>query len=137
MKEFILLLFTIPYITFGAWYNFKDGLAIAKAQNKPLMVYFYQDNCEDCKHMEMFTLSNQNVSNFMDTHFVVSSIDLDSRCGKKLGRKFGIFGTPTSVFLNPKTNSIIFKAFGDMNPNQFLKTLNYVCLNAKKGGLSC
>ena len=137
MKRFILLLFTIPYIALGAWYNFKEGLSIAKAQNKPLMIYFYQNNCEDCKHMEMFTLSNQNVSNFMDKHFIVSSVDLNSNCGKKLGRRFGVFGTPTSIFLNPKTNAVIFKTFGDMNPNQFLKALNYVCLNARKGGIQC
>jgi Thiol:disulfide interchange protein len=137
MRKVILLLGIIPYIALGAWYNFKEGFNIAKAQNKPLMVYFYQDKCEDCKHMEMFTLSNQNVSKFMDNHFIVSSVDLNSNLGKALGRKLGVFGTPTSIFINPKSNTIIFKTFGDMNPKAFLKTLNYVCLNAKKGGLSC
>ena len=137
MKKFVLLIFIVPYIALGSWYSFKVGLSVAKTQNKPLMLYFYQDDCEYCKHMEMFTFSNGDVSNFMDKHFIVSSINLNSTEGRKLAERFGILGTPTSIFLNPKTNSVIFKAFGDFNANQFLKMLNYVCSTAKKGGISC
>jgi hypothetical protein len=35
MRKVILLLAIIPYIALGAWYNFKEGFNIAKAQKTP------------------------------------------------------------------------------------------------------
>jgi len=40
MRKVILLLGIIPYIALGAWYNFKEGFNIAKAQTNPLWFIF-------------------------------------------------------------------------------------------------
>ncbi len=137
MKKIVFGLLVLPYFALALWYNYNSAFNMAKAQNKPLMIYFYQEHCEDCKHMEMFTLSEKAVSDFMDRHFVVASVNLDSSNGKNIGRIYNVFGTPTSVFVNPKTGKILYKTFGDVNANIFLKALNNVCDKSLKGGIRC
>lgn len=133
MKYFILLL-TVFGFSYARWYNLNEAINIAKVKKKPVLLYIYQENCDACKQMEMFTLSNKNVESIMDK-FIVSSIDLDKN--PYIKQKYGVFGTPTTIIINPYNQSPIFKIFGNEPANVFTKNLQYACKLSIKGGFRC
>ncbi len=134
--RYIFWLLGLTSLAFGEWFGFSTGINIAKSRHKPLLVYIYQRNCDACKQMEMFTLSNKNVENIMN-RFIVSSVDLDGKDGYIFKRQYGVFGTPTTLIINPYTKKPIFRIFGDQSANVFTKNLEYACKLSIKGGLQC
>ncbi len=52
------------------WHKFDDGLALAKKQNKYLLVDFYTDWCKWCKVMDERTYSDKDVQKTLNKYFV-------------------------------------------------------------------
>lgn len=134
--RYVFWLLALTSLSFGEWFDFNTGLNIARKNHKPLLVYVYQNNCDACKQMEMFTLSNKNVENIMNK-FVVSSVNLDGKYSAIFRDKYGVFGTPTTLIINPYTQKPIFRLFGDLPADVFTKNLEYACKLSIKGGLTC
>jgi len=83
----------------------EPAFAEAKAQDKPLFVYFRSETCGWCKKFEAETFTNQSVIEKLNENFILVSIDVYEQ--KNETRGLGVFGTPTSVFLYPNGTEML------------------------------
>jgi len=64
----VLLLLAIGLVlaTQDRWYpDLREGLEVARKQNKLVMFYFYEETCTYCKYMEDVVFVDPKVSSFM------------------------------------------------------------------------
>ncbi len=84
------------------WHTYENGLALAKANNKHVLIDFYYDTCYYCILMEDNTYPNQNVID-LSKEFVCVKVDLyekEAYDGEQLTKDYGITGYPTIVYLD-------------------------------------
>ena len=101
------------------WYDYEEGMALANAENKNVMLYFHTDWCSWCRRMDADTFSNGDVID-KSQDFIPIRIDGDDR--RDLVDKYKVDGYPTVIFLN-STGSTTNKVVGYQNSNQFLASM--------------
>lgn len=95
-------------------YDFTDlnkGLALAKAENKPVFVYFGRYGCAWCDHVNRKTFSDPDLKKLYSENYVLVYVDAEG--GKRLrlpsgerlteaeyGARLGAFATPLFVYLS-------------------------------------
>ena len=104
---FILILFflfsQVSIASSVEWYTYEEGMALAKEQNKPVMIDFHADWCGFCKKLDSETYSDSNVIE-MSENFV--NIKVDTEKQGQLAQDYGVRGLPTIVFTDPQGNEI-------------------------------
>lgn len=106
------------------WYDDTEpAMRAASEQHKPLMIFFYTQQCSYCNRMKTETFADPGVSAMLEK-FVCVRIDAD------LNRDFAevaykVQGYPTIVF-HGSTGDIIERVEGYQSPAEFLKVLNRV-----------
>jgi thioredoxin-related protein len=93
-----------------AWTNvfadpYADGLRKAKAEDKPMVLYFYSNYCGYCDRMEKEVLADKDVSNTIKTSLVFLRINVDKQ--SDLAYKYNIRGYPTTWLLEPSGKRIV------------------------------
>ena len=86
------------------------GLALAKSENKPVMIDFVADWCGPCKSMDKETFSNADVIRKAQA-FIPVRIDIDKQRAvaakyNGLARAYGGAGIPNILFLSSKGTKI-------------------------------
>lgn len=116
-----LLLFSAPALADPPMgYDFVDydtGLARAKAEAKPILLYFGRYGCAWCEHTNRKTFADPEIKQIYSGHYVLIYADAES--GKRLrlptgeriteaelGARLGAFATPLFVFLTPEGKEI-------------------------------
>lgn len=61
------------------FFDFDEGIAAAKAMNKPVMIDFTGHSCANCRKMESEVLSKHEVSKILHDDFVVVSLYVDEK----------------------------------------------------------
>jgi thioredoxin-related protein len=119
---------------FGRWYPFREAQVLAQEHTRVLMVYFHSPHCPYCDQMNTFVLSDPGVSRLLEERFVVASVGTETPEGQDLARRFRVPGTPTFVFLVPRTGAWeeVGRFFGSRPRAQFLMELRQMCA---KGGV--
>jgi thioredoxin-related protein len=105
------------------WQPYIKGLDIAKAEDKPVFLYFHADWCTYCTKLKKTTFADKNVLNYLNDNFISITIDTDRE--KKLANQWEIKGLPTLWFLKAD-NSKISSIPGYIGPDYFLNVLRYV-----------
>ncbi len=111
------------------WYKSeKEGIEIAKANNKYVMVDFYADWCPACIELDKFTYTDKDVINELES-FVSVKIDSTKLTPeiKALFSKYGIVGLPAVIFLD-KNGKILedFILSGFEKPSEFIKRIKAI-----------
>ncbi|HRE40477.1 MAG TPA: DUF255 domain-containing protein [Ignavibacteria bacterium] len=114
----IFALFSFANLSFSQTaYNFNDGLAQGKSQNKKILIEIYvTDNTWVDKMNE--TYKNPDVMNLMNSNFIFVRLDGNSSdkynyngkdmTGSEIAKSFETMSYPTHVFLNPDGTVISF-----------------------------
>ncbi len=105
------------------WQAYKQGLEIAKTQNKPVLLYFHADWCKYCQKLKKVTFADKAVLNYLSENFI--SITIDTEKEKDLASEWDIKGLPNLWFLKAD-NSKISNLPGYVGPEQFLNILKYI-----------
>ncbi len=114
------------YAQIGGWVtDFKEGVRLAKSQNKKVFIYFYGEHCPYCLQMQEFVLGDPDVDRFIRERFVV--VSLDAARERDLGKRFGVIGTPYFVIYDPESDRIVMKIFGSRERDDFLSLLIRAC----------
>ncbi|MFD1141381.1 thioredoxin fold domain-containing protein [Larkinella insperata] len=92
----------------GSW---KEVLAEAQRQNKPVFVDIYTTWCGPCKKMSKEAFPDAKVGDKFNAHFVSYKIDAEKGEGIELARKFRVTAYPTSLFVSTK-GDLIYRAIG-------------------------
>ncbi|MEA3325486.1 MAG: thioredoxin family protein [Euryarchaeota archaeon] len=84
------------------WYSYEEGMEIAQAQNKPVMIDIYTNWCKYCKELDRVVYTDSNVINLADK-FVCIKFNADKR--RDLAAKYN---SPTPTNPRPGVPSIVF-----------------------------
>jgi len=117
----VALLFLLSFPCLAVEYD--NALKSAKAEDKPLLLYFYSNTCYYCNIMDKDTLADNDVSATLRHDFVFLRIDVDR--SKDLARLYRITGTPSSWFLEP-SGKRLFEAPGYVQKSDYKTILEYV-----------
>ena len=128
VRVFVLILtFALTLMAQDRWYpDLREALKVAREQNKPIMLYFYEETCSYCKYMEDVVFVDPAVSRFMRDNLIVVPIDVEDP-PSYLDRRLRVFGTPHFTFYDPFSGKVIFEVIGVREAEDFLKLLKRAC----------
>ena len=112
------------------------GLARAKAENRPVMLYFGRYGCAWCDHVNRKTFSDAGLKQLFSENYVLIYVDAEG--GKRLrmpngerltegelGARLGAFATPLFVFMTPE-GKVVAKIPGFKTVDDFRDYDRYV-----------
>jgi thiol:disulfide interchange protein len=103
------------------WKDYEEGIELAKAENKTIIIDFYTDWCSWCDRMDDDTYSDPPVID-KSSDFICIKVDGDKR--KDLVNKYNIEGYPTTVFLNA-TGAEVHKVEGYVDGDEFYDHMRF------------
>ena len=100
-------------------HDFHKALQKAKSQNKEVMMMYSATWCPECNYMKEVVFKNKEVSEYIQKHFIVPSLDVQK---DTLPDGFNFPGIPAFFFLdeNAKEKN---KIIGGDKADKFLKSL--------------
>ncbi len=114
---------TTPTIWHGLYiYYYKDAKLLSKQSHKPILLYFYGNNCTYCDLFDQYVLENQEVVNYLNKNFIFASVNVDESGGHRFVEKFGLFGTPAFSMIYPNGKHVVYQGY--KTKEQFLYILN-------------
>jgi thiol:disulfide interchange protein len=106
-------------------HNFDEGIALAKAQKKPVMIDFYADWCYYCKEMDKKVFPDQAVikksSDFVMIKYDATRTTPEVRAKLK---EYEITGFPTTIFIDTKGE--VYSLVGYVPANEFVEFMNKI-----------
>lgn len=116
--------------------RYDEGLAQARAQDKPIFLYFGRYGCGWCDKTNKETFSDPQLRERLTEHYVLVYVDAESGerlrlpSGERvtemeLGARMNVFATPVFAFLEPD-GTLIFKAPGYKTVEEFRQFDQYV-----------
>ncbi len=139
------------------YYDYEQGLACAKALNKPVFLDFTGHGCVNCREMEANVWSDPQVLQLLRDEYVIIALyvddkttlpeeewvlsDYDGKMKKTIGRKFadfqvskfGVNAQPFYVLMGHDNNVVIEPRAYDLDVNEFVTFLKEGVENFKKG----
>ena len=130
------------------FFDFEQGLACARAQNKPVFIDFTGHGCVNCREMEANVWSDPRVLERLKNDFVIIALYVDDKTAlpqsewitstydqkvkKTIGKKFadfqisrfGVNAQPYYVLLDPDQNLLTIPTARDLNPDHFIEFLD-------------
>lgn len=104
MRLLLLILTTLHFTQLSGSITFKN-LDIDKAvkqavqENKLVFIDTYAVWCKPCKQMDQ-VFKDQNLGEFFNGHFISIKVDMDSRYGKEISKKYDVVWLPTLIILD-------------------------------------
>lgn len=139
------------------YFDYEQGLACARKQNKPVFIDFTGHGCVNCREMEASVWSDPRVLERLRNDFVVIALYVDDKSTlpesewitstydgkvkKTLGKKyadfqisrFGVNAQPYYVLLDGKEKLLVQPRAYDLNPDRFVEFLDSALAEFKKG----
>lgn len=96
--------------------------AVKKAQkvNKLVFVDCYTKWCVPCQRMAKEIFTDPKVGQFYNKHYVNVKIDMETKEGKKIQKKFQVEGYPTLLYLD-YNGKLIMRKLGGRSVPDFIK----------------
>ena len=140
-------IFELPHGLEG-FFDFEQGLACAKAQNKPVFIDFTGHGCVNCREMEANVWSDPRVLERLKNEFVIIALYVDDKTElpqsewitstydqkvkKTIGKKFadfqisrfGVNAQPYYVLLDHNQELLAKPTARDLNPDHFIEFLD-------------
>jgi thiol-disulfide isomerase/thioredoxin len=92
----------------GSW---KDALAEAKRQNRPIFLDVYTTWCPPCKRMEKEAFPNPQVGTKYNAYFINYQLDAERGEGVAIAKQYIVASYPTALFIAPD-GALIHRAVG-------------------------
>lgn len=132
----------------NGYFDYEQGMACAKALNKPVFIDFTGHGCVNCREMEATVWSDPRVLERLKNEFVIIALYVDDKTTlpesewvtsaydgkvkKTLGKKyadfqithFGVNAQPYYVLLDTGGNMLVEPKAYDLNPNNFIEFLD-------------
>ena len=126
MKKLLIALFLITSTLFAQMdglniiEEYDDAIALAKKQNKEILLFIYSTYCPYCEKMKKTTLSDKKVIEFINKKYIFTMMNLEI---DDIPEKFKPRFTPTTFVVDPKDQQSIYEMYGYKSNKQVLKEL--------------
>ncbi|MFD2932974.1 thioredoxin family protein [Spirosoma flavum] len=104
----------------GSW---KDVLAEAKRQNRPVFVDIYTTWCPPCKRMANEAFPNLKVGAKFNVHFINYQLDAEKGEGVQVAKQYGVSSYPTALYIAPNA-ALVHRAVGYSGINGMIDQAN-------------
>lgn len=101
--------------------TFKEALAEAKKQNKPIFMDSYTSWCYWCKVLDKTTFKDSGVISYLNANFINVKMNMEKGEGPSLAREFKVSGYPTLLFLD-SDRKVLVTVGGYVKAESFLKS---------------
>lgn len=118
-----------------SWISLEEALNTTKKDTKKIMLFMEADWCSLCKKMKKEVFTDSEVWTLVNNNFYSVRIDIESEekvtfkgeewTKKELSQEFGLYATPTFIFIDTD-QSIIGNKAGYMKKQEFKDLLNFV-----------
>lgn len=61
------------------WVDYANGTAVARAENKPMLVFFYRDSCPYCRKLNQGAMTDTALVQYLNEKFVPIRVNTESR----------------------------------------------------------
>lgn len=61
------------------WVDYARGVETAKAENKPMLVFFYRDTCPYCRKLGETALKDTTLAEYLNANFIPIRVSTESR----------------------------------------------------------
>ncbi len=120
----VMVLFLVLFAAAASWADdHSDALKKAKAENKPLLLYFYSDYCTYCEAMDRNVLSDKDIKKALARDVVYLKVNVDEK--RETAARYNIRGYPTTYLLDPAGKRIAIIP-GYMSKKDFSKILVFL-----------
>lgn len=132
MKSFLVMFLFISSL-FGAevdkfaketnyYRDYNSALAVAKKENKMLMLLVVADYCPWCKKFERKTLKKKDISDFISENFIPVVID-NKRDKGMYPKEYNTPLIPSVYFINPQTEKSLYKTVAYMKRKEYMSNM--------------
>ena len=101
--------------------SLKEGLALAKKENKKVFIDVYTTWCGPCKKMSKEVFPVKKVGDFYNANYISLKIDAEKGEGVDIARQYKVSGYPTLLYLDTK-GEVIKKVTSYLNEEAFIVT---------------
>lgn len=133
---FLLLAAVTPALSGEVrWQGWDAGLAAANASKRYILVDVYTDWCGWCKRMDKDVYARDDVSEYLNSHFVSVKLNAESnqpmsyqgeaRTARGIASGFRVNSYPTTIFLSAKGEHLT-NVPGYLPADRFLQLLRYI-----------
>ncbi|WP_296804742.1 thioredoxin fold domain-containing protein [Thiocapsa sp.] len=130
----------------ASFLDLREDVAEATAQDKRLVLYFFQDGCPYCAKLLQENLADQSIARLMQGSFDVVAINLwgdrevtglsgELTTEKQLGAELKVQFTPTMLLLD-EAGQVVLRINGYFPPHRFKAALDYVAERREQVGES-
>ncbi len=102
--------------TMGYETVYEKAVAKAKKENKNIMLVMVTHYCPWCRKYERDTLSKKSIRDFVSNKYVTLILNREA---KKFPLKFDTPRIPTTFFIDPEGDRLIYKEMGYKNKTEF------------------
>ena len=107
-----------------------QNLAQAASSGRGVIVDYYADWCVDCIKMEESTFKDSLVIAEIESRFIALQVDVtdpNNAAANALKKRFGVFGPPAMIFLDPQGTVLNeFNFYGYKDAQEFLEHLKRI-----------
>ena len=119
------------------WYSLKEGLELARQENKPMLIFIYATWCDQSKRMEKKVFNSKDILPLLSENFILIKLNPEVDTAylhndKTLNRKVFLkeaepgkfqLGVPTTVLYREKGNDRLVMD-GVQEPGEFKESIN-------------
>jgi len=105
------------------WHNYKQGMSLAKKENKRVYLHFYTDWCNFCKEMDQTTFRNPSIIKMLNKDFVAIRVNTNKET--TVAGKYNIRPVPDNWFLSADGKKLR-NFLGYYEADQFVTVIRYV-----------
>ncbi len=100
--------------------SFKEGMAAAAEEGKPVFIDCYTTWCGPCKWMSANIFTDSKVADYYNENYVCLKIDMEKGEGIDIAKDYGIRAYPTLLYLNAEGERLLVTVGASRVPQDYI-----------------